>query len=564
MTAFYMDTDRDSISRDARSVAIAAGAALAVTIVLTWPLVTGFDRLARTAPGDGPYAIWNVAWVAHALTQHPFHLFDANIFHPHTQTLAYSELNLVAGFVAVPGWLATKNPYVAHNIALFFAFSTSALGAWLLGRHLTGNARAAFVGAVLYAFCPYFFAHTAHIQLLMGGGIPTAMWLMYRIADAPSVSRGAALGIALAAQALACAYYGIFAGLLVGYTAVFLGIARSRLRETAYWISVATGAAVSILLVIPFFLPFIQLQQEGGFRRELHDSIRYSANLTSYLASGAHAHAWLLSWIRGWTRFNEVMFPGLLALVLAPIGLIHMLRTSTGQLGPRPGPRESLLLFGSIGLLAFWASFGPRAGLYSVLYHAIPLFSFLRAPSRLAPVIMLSLAIFGAFGARTLIERPGGRRTAMLPALLALALLDLNQLPFPWERAPILPKPYQVLARMPPGPLAEFPFYGERVAFHLHTQYMLFSTAHWFPMVNGYSDHIPPDFREAAYVLDSFPSDQALQVLKRRRVRYIAIHWDMFVNRRKEIEERLRPYAHHLRHLASDPAMTLYEVVFYP
>ena len=47
-------------------------------------------------------------------------------------------------------------------------------------------------------------------------------------------------------------------------------------------------------------------------------------------------------------------------------------------------------------------------------------------------------------------------------------------------------------------------------------------------MVNGYSDVIPNDFREAAPVLDWFPSGDAFAVLARRRVRYIAVHWDMY------------------------------------
>ena len=137
-------------------------------------------------------------------------------------------------------------------------------------------------------------------------------------------------------------------------------------------------------------------------------------------------------------------------------------------------------------------------------------------------------------------------------------------IPFPWDRAPVLPKPYALLAQLPRGPLAEFPFYGGRVAFPLHTQYMLFSTAHWQPMLNGYSDHIPADFRESAPILDSFPSDDSFDILRRRRVRYIGIHWDMFGPRRGEIRARLLPYAAHLRELSSDERMTLYEIVTFP
>ena len=110
----------------------------------------------------------------------------------------------------------------------------------------------------------------------------------------------------------------------------------------------------------------------------------------------------------------------------------------------------------------------------------------------------------------------------------------------------------------------EFPFYGERIAFPLHAQYMLFSTSHWMPMVNGYSDVIPADFREAAAVLDGFPSDDAFRMLSRRRVRYLAIHWDMYAGRHDEIRRRLEPYAGNLRVVAGDSRMTLYEVVKFP
>jgi hypothetical protein len=140
----------------------------------------------------------------------------------------------------------------------------------------------------------------------------------------------------------------------------------------------------------------------------------------------------------------------------------------------------------------------------------------------------------------------------------------VSVLPFPWTRAAPLPRPYRMLAGLPPGPTAEFPFYGERVAFHLHTQYMLFSTAHWQPLLNGYSDHIPADFRQAAAILDSFPSTDTFATLRRYRVRYVGIHWNMYGPRQAEIRERLVPFRQHLRELSADEVMTLYEIVSFP
>ena len=93
--------------------------ALAAAIVMTWPLAPGLDRLGRTAnSGDARVSVWNVAWVAHALLADPADLFDANIFHPHRNTLAFSEANLVAGVIALPAWWLTRNPDTAHNVVV--------------------------------------------------------------------------------------------------------------------------------------------------------------------------------------------------------------------------------------------------------------------------------------------------------------------------------------------------------------------------------------------------------------------------------------------------------------
>ena len=64
---------------------------------------------------------------------------------------------------------------------------------------------------MLYAFCPYVFSHTAHIQLLMVWGIPICLLAFHRLVDEPSPRRGVLLGVAIAVQALFCAYYGVSA-----------------------------------------------------------------------------------------------------------------------------------------------------------------------------------------------------------------------------------------------------------------------------------------------------------------------------------------------------------------
>ena len=564
MSAFYMERRPDTIAARARPAVIAGAAACLLAVLMTWPLASAPGRLGRTTTMDGLHGIWNVAWVSRTLVTSPSTLFDANIFFPHRHTLAYSESNIVAGIVGVPAWLLTHNAYAANSSAILFAFASTLLGMWLLTRKLSGDSGAAAVAAILFAFCPYFYSHSAHIQLLMAGGIPLSMLALHRLADEPSASRGVLLGVALGTQAMACAYYGIFAGLMVGYGVLFFALSRRLWRVSAFWIAVVIGAAVAGVIVLPFLVPYLELQSDSGFARSLDDAQRYAATWPSYLASPSHAHQPILLLARrlGW-RIGEVLFPGVLAIILGLSGAAWSIRKTDGD-PAAAGDRETLVLYGSLGVLAFWGSFGPAAGLYTVLYRVVPLFTFLRAPSRFGLLLAFVLAIGAALALKRLLALAGRRRSLAAAAVALIAVAELNVVPFPWQPALPVSSNYRVLAAMPRAPVAEFPFYGERVAYPLHAQYMVLSTTHWLPLVNGYSDYIPADFRQTAFVLDSFPSNDTFAVLQKYRVRYIGIHWDMYGPRAEEIRTKLKPFERHLRPLGSDPAMSLYEIVSFP
>ena len=144
---------------------------------MTWPLASGLGSLGRTAnSGDGRFAVWNVAWVAHALTTDPLrrlrrqHLPSSRAHarllggqsrrrRPRHPGLAGDEESV---YRAQHGRAVRRSPR-----------RSSSPGCWPAGS--TGDGAAAATAAALFAFCPYVFAHTAHIQLLMIAGIPMCM-----------------------------------------------------------------------------------------------------------------------------------------------------------------------------------------------------------------------------------------------------------------------------------------------------------------------------------------------------------------------------------------------------
>ncbi len=551
------------------AAAVVAGALL-LTAALTYPLIVKLDRVGRLNTDDGRYALWNVAWVADALIVHPTTLFDANIFYPARRALAFSEANIGAGTVAVPAWGLTGNPYLAYNTVVFFAFVMGAAGAYYLVRHLSGSREAAAVGAVLFAFCPFIFARTAHIQLLMTFGLPFSLLAFHRLVAHPGVGRAVTLGVLLWVQALSCAYYGIFAGLIVGLGTLVFAVTRNLWRSPRYWLLIALAATVAVGLTAPFFLPYVQVQQDG-FARTVEEARDYSANGGAWLASSAWAHRWWLPRIEG---FSEVLFPGVLATVLGLAGLARGLRRPVaGAVAPDAyvGPSAPVLahdvvvFYGLVAAIAFWASFGPDAGLYRLLYNTVPVFSFLRAPARIGIVVPMALVVLAsAVLAPWLRAR---RRPALwTAALVLLAALELNGAPLTGFRdAPAIPEAYRVLARLPRGAVAEFPYFYRRGDFPRHAEYMLGSTVHFQPLINGYSDHIPADWREHVVPLSSFPTRESFGILGRIGARYVVFHLRGYDRRSRErVLERLHTYGRFLRPLVQQDDVWLYEIIDWP
>jgi hypothetical protein len=542
------------------------------TVLLTYPLALHLGSVGRVDNADARFLIWNVAWVARTIVVDPLHVFDANIFYPHRGTLAYSEANLGAGILAAPIYWATGNPFAAHNFALLASFVLSATATYYLVRHLVGDRRAAGIAAVCFAYCPYLFGRLPHIHLLMTAGLPLSMLALHRMADRPTVRRGCVLGSVMAAQALFCGYYAVFVALVIGYAVLALALLRRRWADARYWMAIAAAAAVALALAVPLFLPYMRLQRTTGFGRTLDEARQWSADWRTYLASSATAHTWMLPLIERW---NEVLFPGFVASIAGIAG---------AGLGWFSGGRrrEVAILYGGLGALAFWASLGPDAGLYGLLYSAVPVFSLLRAPSRLGVIVALALSVLAGLSIAALLaklERPAlacgpdagpprGRGQSAVPTIVTVTLLAivLAELRVALSFSPVPPveMAYRILATLPRGPLLEIPIYSTRFASE-RTRYLLGSTAHWMPLVSGYSSHTPQDFIDKTDVLSDFPSLQAFQMLERDRVKYAIFHVHLLEEGvRNDLAERLSMFDRYLIRRYADGRVWLYEIVAFP
>src|SRR5438445_265577 len=99
-------------------------------------------------------------------------------------------------------------------------------GCYYLVRYLVRDRRAAAVSAIAFALCPYIFAKTPQMQLLMTAGLPFCMLAFHRVADRPTAGRAVMLGLVMAAQVAFRGYYAVFAMLMVGFATFVLAATR--------------------------------------------------------------------------------------------------------------------------------------------------------------------------------------------------------------------------------------------------------------------------------------------------------------------------------------------------
>jgi hypothetical protein len=530
---------------------VTAGLA-ALTVALTYPLAF---RLATHGYrlhvlGDHQYSVWNVAWVAHALVTDPLNVLNANIFYPHPRTLLYSEANLATGALGVPVYWLTRNPFATHNFVVLLSFVLSGLGTYYLVRYLTRDRRAAAVSAIAFAFCPYVFGHLPHIQLLMTAGIPFSLLAFHRLADAPSPGRGAALGVAMGTQGLACAYYSIFVALLVG-SAVIGTAARGRWGDARFWKAVASAAGVAFAIVGPLLLAYLALDRDGAFGRTLDESRRFAATWQEYVTANSHSARWFAP-----AGGTDLLFPGFVATSFGLAGAVWGWHAG-GRL------RYLAMFYACTAGLALWFSLGPAGGLYSVASRFVPGFSLLRAPSRFGMLVTLALALLAGLAAAELFRN---RRRANLfaAALLVLAVTE-RVVPVPITPNPEIPPVYTFLAAQPRGAVIELPPLSRRFAF-TRTRYMLASTVHWMPLVNGYSDFTPKAFDDRLDVLAEFPAPASLRFLRQDTVRYAVVHEEPYrtSGALPQLEARLVESAPYLKLLYRDDDQRLYELLGAP
>ena len=517
---------------------------LALTAVLTWPLVSRADR---DIPGDllDPlFTTWALGWNfrAFGLAQHgpgAASYWDANIFYPTSRALARSEHFFPQALQGAPVYALTHNLVLTHNVVFLSTFVLSGLFFYLLARDDTGDRCAALAGGLFYAFALYRWGQVGHLGALSSHWMPLSLLLARRVAQATQPGAAArwivAFAVVTAAQLLSSAYYLLFFPLFLGIWAAFEA---RRCPGAGSWLRLGAGGALAAAMAAPLVLPFATLRAAGA-QRDLASVIPHSADLLSFLTAPSTSVLWgaLDLFPRGEAR----LFPGLVTPFLAIVGLAAGARAAwaTGRATaahmrvPFSGLVGWVRLRGALcallhrrevlpivlSMLAAWLALGPVvtwrgwptnvAAAYRWLYDYVPGFSAVRAPGRFAMIAACFGALAASWGLKHLRSDRRGRTAAWL---LTLAfVLETAAVPMPlsieypvegtsalpaWTGGPS-PIVDAVLALPDEAVLAVLPF---SEIFH-ETRAMFDAAHHGRRLLNGYSSWMPLEHTQHAVAL---------------------------------------------------------------
>jgi hypothetical protein len=308
---------------------------------MTWPLATDLSH-SISDPGDPYFSAWTLHWDWKQTFHDPRHLFDANIFYPARWSLAFSENMWGVSLFGFPLYFAGLQPIEVYNVLFILGIVISGFAAWLFAAEVTGDRVAAIVAGVFYAFVPFRLEHLAHIHMQWGGFIPLFLLFLRRYFQSRRARDLALFSLFFVWNGLVGIQYTAI-GAVALTTMILIKTTKLNLwGSIRHWASLAAALAVSGLLLLPFYAPYVHASRRYKLRRHLGEVEFFSARLTSFLDAGGHNKLY-----GPWTaRFDKPecqLFFGIVVPALAIAGLILLYSRRTVIPPTPPRPRSSLL-----------------------------------------------------------------------------------------------------------------------------------------------------------------------------------------------------------------------------
>ena len=430
--------------------------------------------------------------------------------------------------LVLPLAVFTDDAVLLYNVVRLLTWLFSALTAYWLARELGVSEWIALAAGAFFAFSPIRTDQVAHLSTLGTQWWPLALLFTFRFARTGRTPHALLAALFAVLGFLACGYHGIIAAAVMPPMLLVLFWGRwDRLKGGAL------AAVLAGLALLPFYVMHKRALDPERYARGTEETILYSAPVEAFLATSA----WNRLYGEVADAFRTVgpnnLFPGLVLPLLVVSGTVAVARR-------REKPRREAVALAVLLGAAVLVALGPRVRAFGhdlgpapwgLLRDALPVFQMIRVTSRAGAFIALPLAMLAAMALTRFRPRP-----FVLAGITAIALAETLIVPIPMPRWSQLvdtrkdaPPVYQWLADQPGrDPIVHLPMldvYGleRKPAFH-ESVYMVYSTLHWKPLVNGYAGIEPRRYVQTRELSLRFPADEFLSALRAVGTRYVIVH----------------------------------------
>ncbi|HEX7167579.1 MAG TPA: hypothetical protein VF230_11420 [Acidimicrobiales bacterium] len=493
---------------------------------------------------DSGFNQWIIGWGAHVLPRDPLSFFDANMYHPRANVLAWGDHLFAVDLLAVP-LVPLLGLVKTYNVLLLAFTAVSGYGASLWLRRVGVALPVAIAAGAVWLCTNERVVEYSHIQSLATWSIPFVFLLFERVvSEVQGEPRGrrrswldvVGLGVAAWWTLATNVYLGLFTAL--SFTVYGLGAWAIRRIPLRTMIKVGIAWVVAVVVALPLYLPSLRYQRAEGVERAIDEQVGstlremvpwpFPGKLAQELASavgrpytyrGHHAPD-LVTW-------------GLLAL-LAVTALVLRRRWKGGaRLAVPAVAAGAFALIAAMGPNVIWRDRVLFANpLFHALYAVVPGYKALRVPPRwLLLASLLLLAAAAPALSRVLERRHLAMRWAIPFVLVAVAFVEQAHFPFDVFPSPRIEEhpSYAWLAEQPGDfPILEYPISANLASATtqaLEARRMWFSTMHWKRRVGGaVSPVIAKQYELDAYVLQGLGADpKAMAMLRRWDVKYVLV-----------------------------------------
>ena len=474
-----------------------------LSIIFTYPVAFSENRI----PGNGDvfWFLWNFWWVKTALFNFSNPYYTNYIYYPTSTT--FIGILPFDSIISVPFQyvLGITKAYIFLWLATFIL---SGYTTFLLIKHFTNNAKAAFICGLIFMFCPFRLAHAlGHVGMISTQWIPLVVLFLDKTIKELKRSNAAYLALFFFLASASFVYYIIFLPVFISMYILFQHLSFNNIINKKTVKRLGSAFVAYGLLMLLYYYPLIYsifIMRSDYFYSE--GFITYSADLLGFFLPFPFHPVFKSFLFPIYGNFTgniaeNTVFIGYTVLFFSLVALMKV-RTNQVKFWISSSAIFFILSLGPV--LHFNGVIKVHLGEYTsyiqlpyaILMH-IPIFSLARAPARWDIMLMLSLTVLTGYGLKYTFDILrdstfiGIKKKDVLSIFISLLILfEFLSIPYPMSITNV-PLFYEQISKDGENySILELP---ANIVLQTPNEVMYYQTIHGKKLVNGDLPRIPDD-----------------------------------------------------------------------